>query len=141
MASFVSVEIHASPWHAHIACGLLMSEGVDAVAANEHHVWVNWPWSQALGGVHVLVPAGQLAHAGDVLQARDRGEYGTALCDAFGEPAPVCPSCGGHALMYARSPVARAVLFLITLAFGVSFPPAIAGTRCRTCGDRHVAVR
>lgn len=136
MPSLVAVELHTSPWHAHIACGLLVSEGVHAVVANEHHVWANWRLSQALGGVRVLVPAAQLEQAAAVLRARDCGAYEDALCQAFGDAPPGCRSCGGRELTYVRDPVARSVAFVMTLVFGVSFAPAIIGTTCRACGTR-----
>ena len=67
MPGLVTVESYTSPWDAHVACGLLESEGIPASVAGEHHVWANWPISQALGGVRIQVPQEHVAKAKEVL--------------------------------------------------------------------------
>ncbi len=41
------------PWEAEMLCGLLDSEGIPAMTAFDRHIWMNWPFSNALGGVRV----------------------------------------------------------------------------------------
>ena len=45
---------------AHIFRLRLEAEGIFAVVAHEHHVWANWPYAMALGGVKVQVPPSEL---------------------------------------------------------------------------------
>lgn len=134
MISLAVVESFTSPWEAHVCRGLLESEDVPAFVFNEHHVWVNWRLSQALGGVRVCVPRGFEARARAVLNARDAGEYEEALCDEQGIAVLACRLCGSRRFRYRRDGVARALLVGMTFAFGVTFPPSIAALKCSDCG-------
>jgi hypothetical protein len=64
-----------SPVHAELLCGLLGSEGIHAVAADANLVRVNSVWTQALGGIRVMVRESDVVHARDVLEAFRRGDF------------------------------------------------------------------
>lgn len=134
MTSLVAVEFFVSPWDAYICRGLLESEGVPSFVVNEHHVSVNWVWSQALGQVRVCVPRDLEAEAREVLSARDGGEYEVALCEESGIAPTVCSLCGSRSFQHVRDLVERAVLVCITFTFGIVFPPKVTGQKCRKCG-------
>jgi hypothetical protein len=69
------VDSFTSPLDAHIAKGLLESEGVPAILHSEHHVWASWPYSFALGGVGLQVPEAFAERARDLLARQRGGEF------------------------------------------------------------------
>ena len=134
MPDLVTVERFTNPLEAHIARGLLESEGIPASLGSEHHVWASWPISQALGGVRLQVPAEYVARSRDVLARWRRGEYQQALEEEQALEPDRCPACGSPDLRFTRS-TASTVLLLLTLGIsGLIFPPRIDGTKCNVCG-------
>ena len=132
MAEFVTLEVHTNPWDAHITRGLLESEGIAVLLQNEHQVWANWPFSLALGGVLVQVPASSLTRAQAVLARRNSGEYQQ---EVFDQPiAARCEACGGA--RFARDVNwPQVALALVTLCWSsVIFPPRRGPMKCMDCG-------
>jgi len=74
-APLVPIASFASALDAHLARGLLESEGLRVTVADEHMVWANAALAYALGGVKLLVRAPHAARAVAILAARQRGEY------------------------------------------------------------------
>lgn len=72
---FTTVAHYHDPIEAHIARGLLASQGIDAHLGDEHSMMANWEWRLAVGGVKLRVPAEQAQRAGEVLRAAENGEY------------------------------------------------------------------
>lgn len=72
---FTTVAHYHDPIEAHIARGLLASQGIDAHLGDEHLMMANWEWRLAVGGVKLRVPAEQAQRAGDVLRAAEQGDY------------------------------------------------------------------
>lgn len=72
---FTTVAHYHDPIEAHIARGLLASQGIDAHLGDEHLVMANWEWRLAVGGVKLRVPQEQAQHARDILRAAEDGEY------------------------------------------------------------------
>ncbi|WP_158885850.1 DUF2007 domain-containing protein [Rhodanobacter sp. L36] len=70
-----------SPVHAELLCGLLGSEGIHAVAADANLVRVNSVWTQALGGIRVMVSESDVVQARGVLEAFRRGDYALSSDD------------------------------------------------------------
>jgi hypothetical protein len=64
-----------SPIQADLLCGFLGSEGVDAIAADSNVVRVNSMWTQALGGIRVMVSESDLVRARELLEAFRRGDF------------------------------------------------------------------
>ena len=125
-----------NPWDAHITKGLLESEGIPAMLATENHVWSNWPFSLALGGVGLQVPESFVDEAQDVLRRYHAGEFQQALEEQQALPTTRCTSCGSTNLRYVRSPWAILLLLATVGLSGVIFPPDIRGTKCNACGTR-----
>ena len=84
MPSPVIIGAYSNPLEAHLAKGRLEAEGIPASLAHEHHVWANWVYSQAPGGVKVQVPAEYAERAARVLDAHNRG----GVCGNTGRGVP-----------------------------------------------------
>src|SRR5687768_16516652 len=63
----VPIAAFDSPLTANIARGRLEAEGISAFLANEHTVETQWLWTNAIGGVKLLVPANEADRARAVL--------------------------------------------------------------------------
>ncbi len=134
---FAVVEIHTSPWEAHVSRALLESEGIPALLANEHHIWASWRMSFALGGVRVLVPANCVEAAVNVFKIRDSGELQAALLaqQPFGQP--ICLQCGASELITTRNWLSVTVAALSFFVWLIIFPPT-KETRCSVCGSSTI---
>jgi len=63
----VVVGAFTSAHEAHLARSVLQAAGLDATIAGEHLVSMYWLYSNAIGGVKVLVPEAQVEAAREVL--------------------------------------------------------------------------
>jgi len=133
---FSIVETHTSPWEAHISRALLESEGIPVFLANEHHIWANWPYSLALGGVRVLVPVGYVDAAVNVFKIRDSGKLQTALLAQCPFGQPTCLQCGSTKLIQRLSLLSIAVAICLW-GIGLPYPPA-KGAKCTACGSWRI---
>ena len=136
MTKLVVVDTFTNPLDAHVARGLLESEGIPALLHSEHLVSVVWPLANALGGVRLQVAEHRAAEARDVLARFARGEFAQALAEESGVPESRCPACGSTDLRYTR---AGSSMILLLATFGLSniiFPPRIDGRQCNDCGSR-----
>lgn len=136
MTRLVVVGSYINLLDAHVARGLLESEGIPARLHSEHHVSALWPLAGALGGVRLQVAEHRAAEARDVLARLASGEFEQALAEESGVPVSRCPSCGSTDLRYTRGS-GSTILLLAT--FGLSsiiFPPRIDGRQCNACGGR-----
>lgn len=66
----VVVRAFSAPHEAHLACSALRAAGIDATVADANIVAVNWLYSNAVGGVKVLVREEDLAAAREILDTR-----------------------------------------------------------------------
>jgi hypothetical protein len=133
-SAWVTVESFTNPLEAHIAKGLLESEGVPSILDSEHHVWAAWPYSQALGGVRLRVAAHRAGAARDILARQQSGEFERALEEQQQVPAGGCQVCGATDFRYTRS-TGSTLLLLATLGLAsIIFPPRITGRKCNNCG-------
>ncbi len=135
----MTVDAFTNPLDAHIARGLLESEGIPALLHSEHHVWSTWPYSLALGGVRLQVPQGYVGRARDLLARQRDGEFERALEEQQGVDEDRCGCCGSTDLRFTRSPW-HVMLSIATLGLsGIIFPPGITGRQCRACGATQPA--
>jgi hypothetical protein len=123
------------PWEAHFLRLRLEAEGVPAVVVHEHHIWMYWTYSVALGGAKVQVPLSGLAQAEAVQQRCRAGDYRVELAAALGDlDDPRCPVCGSHRFT-SRSAIPMLVLAAAAaLWFGVAMPARASIRRCKDCG-------
>lgn len=128
---FIVVATYPDATQAHVAKGLLESEGIDAVLRDEHLVTANWMLSNALGGVRLMVPQSCEARARRLLQQAARGEL---ALDDLEEDAPQCPNCGARN----TSPdnPGRRLAFAALMFLNLPLPFARTRLRCRLCGHR-----
>jgi hypothetical protein len=131
---FALLEIHMSPWEAHVSRAFLESEGIPVTLASEHHIGAIWPMSLMLGGVRVLVPAGSLASARELLALRDKGVMQEALLEQWPSEAPVCSKCGAATFVDTKDWASIALSFLLLFICKAAFPPAKV-RRCTSCGQ------
>ena len=134
MDRFVTIEAFTNPIEAHIAKGLLESEGIPASLESEHHVWAAWHLSQALGGVRLQVPAECASLAREVLARQRRGEYQEALESEQELDRPRCARCGSPNLTASRSVPSLVGLSLSLGLLGLIFPPRVNDLKCEGCG-------
>lgn len=133
MPAYVTIDSFTNPLDAHIAKGLLESEGVPAILHSEHHVWSSWPYSFALGGVGLQVPEAYADRARDLLARQRGGEFERALAEQQDVEEDRCGCCGSTDLRFIRSPW-LVLLMVATLGLsGVIFPPGIKGRKCNVC--------
>lgn len=102
----------ASPTQAHLLKGTLQAAGLHAIVADANVVQANPLWTNAVGGVRVLVPASQIESARQTIASFDAGEF-----DLDG----AAPQPQGFALLQAPvfSPDGAALWSLVlTPAFG-----------------------
>ena len=76
---FRTIASFINPLEAYIAKGRLEVEGIPSLIAHEHHVWVDWPYSQALGGVKLQVHKNLEQDALPIIHSYFLGEYEAAL--------------------------------------------------------------
>jgi hypothetical protein len=72
---FTTVARYHDPIEAHIACGRLRAEGIDAHVADDQLAVANWEWRLAVGGIRVRVLEGDAERARKVLRELDAGGY------------------------------------------------------------------
>lgn len=131
---FALLEVHMSPWEAHVSRALLESEGIPATLASEHHIGAIWPMSLMLGGVRVLVPVGSLDSAREVLALRDMGVMQQALLEQWPSEVPVCSKCGASTFAETKDWASVTLSFMLLFMCKAAFPP-LKVRRCASCGQ------
>ena len=133
--SLVTVGTFTSPWNAHIAKGRLEAEGITAQIANEYHIWMTWPLSQALGGVKVQVSHDDEEQALMIISSHLNGDYSEDLTKEDLEVDDnVCPNCGSGKYK-SRLPMSKILLVIITLGLAVIFPIRANKHKCINCSQ------
>lgn len=124
------------PWEAHMLRGRLQAEGIPALVAFEFHVWQNWLYSNAIGGVHVLVPQELNADARAVEGRCRIGDFAADLEIMFGKLDRLhCPKCGSD--NFKRKRTVLQLLASAGFAWFFSAPPPIGYIcHCKACGAK-----
>jgi Putative prokaryotic signal transducing protein len=76
---------------AHLAKAQLAAEGIEALLHDEHTVALNWLYSDAIGGIKLLVLAEHVAAARACLN-----ETGNEPNNGEADPEMICNHCGGE---------------------------------------------
>jgi len=140
MVKFKTVGTFTSPIEAHLAKGRLETEGISTFIAHENHVWANWMYSHALGGVKVQVLAEDYDEAVTVISKHVNGEYETDLelsADISGTNS--CPTCGSRNFKSEVSLLAKLLVILSFGLLGLIYPPRKVIHKCNECenGWKH----
>lgn len=109
---FATIARYPDPIEAHIACGRLRAEGIDAHVADDHLGLANWEWRLALGGTRLRVPEAEAERARHVLHALDAGGYALEE-DAAPDPALQPP---------ARESLSSRIAWVALMLFNVPLP-------------------
>ena len=122
----VTVGWYMHPFDAHIARGLLESEGIPAFLHSIHHASINWTITLALGGIRLQVPAGVADEAIEVLEADFE------FFDA--EEIMVCPACASVNIVKSEMSW-RLALFAVHL-LNIPLPFRRYEMVCKDCSAR-----
>jgi hypothetical protein len=122
---------------AHIVRGRLECEGIRAAVADEHLVGLNWFYSNAVGGVKVLVPETDARRAREILAreasaTEDEIDFGPEAVRAEPETCPRCGSCSVLRQIIRRSAV---ISFFLSHLLGIPLVRMKHGWRCEACGN------
>ncbi|MGB7996922.1 DUF2007 domain-containing protein [Photobacterium halotolerans] len=124
------------PHEAHIAKASLEAAGIHSHLADEHTVNVQWLYSNAMGGVRLMVAKQQAEQARDILSCDfSQAVESQAVEDShiFTGEADACPRCGSHDLLpYTKGKRPAFVVFLL-LGFPLFFYRH--GYQCEACGE------
>ena len=137
MANLITVGTFTSPIEAHIAKGRLETEGINTFIANENHIWANWMYSQALGGVKILVLEPDAEKALEIIKKHINGEFEAELKEEFSDlKSNVCPKCGSRKFKSAV-PLLSLLIVLLTLGlFSIIYKIRKENHKCTNCGFR-----
>jgi len=113
---------------AQLAKSLLESAGIVCFLADENTVRMDWLWSNAIGGVKLLVRQEDAAAAADLL---DQSQAETTDAEGEGEEQPRCPRCGSSDASF--RPLKRRAAYA-SVAIGIPVPFKHAAWKCHECG-------
>ncbi|CAC9579301.1 hypothetical protein [uncultured Gammaproteobacteria bacterium] len=132
----VAVESYNHPIDAYLAKGRLEVEGVPVFLANEHHVWMNWSYAQALGGMQLKVSPQHFTDAQKILKMHNQGEYEHLLNEIFLEiDTKNCPNCNANSYV-SKFPLHRIFFTLVSLAIGVVLLSKRTLHTCQQCNQK-----
>lgn len=119
----VVVATFLHPYEAHIARGLLESEGIQARLDGEHHIAMDWMISNAVGGVKLIVHERDAIVAKKILSHPDheiRDEQ-TGDTTKVAKPTEVCPFCQSEDIHLERLNRGLTLLSILFMGFPVPF--------------------
>ena len=122
----VTVAVFTSPLEAHILRGRLEAEEILAYVYHEHHIWMYWLYSHALGGVKVWVHSMHLDKAKEIIEAIRQGEY-----EIPDEVALSCPRCRSQRVTPSR--ISWKISFLVCNLFNLPIPFTWKKNKCQDC--------
>ncbi|WP_343581774.1 DUF2007 domain-containing protein [Acinetobacter sp.] len=123
---WVVAETYSFPYEAQIAKTQLEAAGIPARIENEHTINMDWLYSNALGGVRLLVPDRYLEQA-QALLAQD---FSQELELEFGL-SERCPQCGSTDIKpYTEG---KRPAYLVFLLLGFPLFSYKHGTKCQKC--------
>ncbi|WP_109439817.1 putative signal transducing protein [Acinetobacter haemolyticus] len=123
---WVVAETYSFPYEAQIARTQLEAAGIPARIENEHTINMDWLYSNALGGVRLLVHEVYLKEAQGLL-AQD---FSQELEQQFGS-SERCPQCGSFDIKpYTEG---KRPAYLVFLLLGFPLFSYKHGTKCQQC--------
>jgi hypothetical protein len=118
---------------AHLARSVLEAAGIEAWIADEHTVSMDWTYSNAIGGVKVLVPEDRLPEAQSLLSSDVQDLDGATRQDvAIDVASDECTRCGGRAWASRLSNRGLAIASWFLVGFPLGVP--LRRRYCRQCG-------
>ena len=126
---WIAVASFSQPVEAHLARTKLESEGIPCMVGDENLVRVDWLLSNAVGGVKLMVPAGELERAREALRPRPRL---VVVSNNAPEGELICPRCHSDDVYYSRFNRRIAGFFILLLGFLI--PWRDRRWACTQCG-------
>ena len=125
----VVVASFSFPHEAQIARASLEAAGIPAHLADEHTINMQWLYSNALGGVKVLVAPEHAQDAKNILAA----DFSADVDKELKAGGVVCPSCDSTSVEPHTQGKKSAFLVFLMLGFPLFF--CKHGMKCGNCGD------
>ncbi|CAH0538885.1 DUF2007 domain-containing protein [Vibrio marisflavi] len=126
----ITVARFSFPHEAYIAKASLEAAGIDSFVADEHTINMQWLYSNAMGGVRLLVREVDLDSAVELLNT-DFSESVVYQESQLG--IDHCPNCGSDKLVPFTQGKKPAFIVFILLGFPLFFYKH--GYRCEQCGE------
>jgi hypothetical protein len=121
---------------AQLARSVLEAAGIEAVLADEHLISMNWTYSNAIGGVKILVTQDRLQEAQLLLgsDAEVTDEHATSNVDTTIDRALAdrCRHCGSESCESSLPGKRMAILSWLTIGIPLGIPSR--RRYCRNCG-------
>ncbi|MCG7488238.1 MULTISPECIES: DUF2007 domain-containing protein [unclassified Vibrio] len=117
------------PHEAHIAKASLEAAGIESCIADEHTINTQWLYSNAIGGVRLMVAEQDLEQAENILST----DFSDVLCaEQSATSQDHCPKCDSVKIEPFTKGKRSAFLVFILLGFPLFFYKH--GYRCKECG-------
>jgi len=131
----VTVARFTDALEAHIVKGRMEADDIPAFIPHENHVWANWFYSNALGGVRVQVLDFHKEQAKQVLRDISLSAYEKLLVDQEGEFNDIkCPRCDStNGVVKGWGP--RLALVFVYI-FSIPIPYSIHSYWCLECHNQ-----
>ena len=124
----IPIATFSFPHEAQIAKANLESAEIPAFIENEHTINTNWLFSNAIGGVRVMVPENYAQKALSILES----DFSSDLTSEFGDEEDKCPFCGSTDLKPHTKGKKPAFLVFLLIGFPLFFYQH--GLMCNECG-------
>lgn len=113
-----------------LAKSILDSAAIECFLANVNTIRLDWLWSNALGGVKLLVREGDVEAADELLDQKRVEGFDVEGMGHFTQPR--CPHCQSFDVSFKGL---NKHLAYGSIALGVPYPVAHIGWRCDSCGQ------
>ena len=135
----VTVGRFLDPWEAHVIRARLEADGIPGTLAFSHHSIANWPFSLALGGTAIQVPAHYLQQAQELIAAYRAGLLEQDLLVEAGLKPEHCIRCGSNSFERTIPAKERILALVLGLFTSALFPTRLSRLICNNCGHRWTA--
>ncbi|WP_373882562.1 DUF2007 domain-containing protein [Acinetobacter pittii] len=125
---WIVIKTFSFPYEAQIAKTQLEVFGIPVYIENEHTINMDWFYSNALGGVRLLVLENYVDEAKSFLEK----DFSDELEQKFGESKECCPECGSSDIKVNTK--GKKSAFLEFMFFGLPLFFFRNGNRCKRCG-------
>ncbi|GAL10968.1 hypothetical protein JCM19233_1953 [Vibrio astriarenae] len=120
------------PHEAHIAKASLESAGIESFIADEHTINTQWLYSNAIGGVRLMVSENHAEEATEIL-GKDFSESLGYEHESVELNADICPHCGSNDIVPHTKGKRPAFVVFLLLGFPLFFYKQ--GYKCNKCGQ------
>lgn len=126
--NLIEIASFSYPHEAHIAKASLDAADIPAFITDEHTINMQWLYSNALGGIRLLVPRGYETEAKELISK----DFSEILKSEVEIEEIACPSCGNtNTEPYT---IGKKPAFLVFLLLGFPLFFYKHGIKCGTCG-------